>query len=303
MNIFQESEIIANEEQPEPKLQSNNNNSRATFLAKEESYSSFNGETDTETVAECTITTTTNHSIGEMIISVSTSIDSLGTPSKETRSVMTLDPAILRQLSVLDLPNHESERRSVICCGCCCDSLRACIIVDILNFVYIIFMFFVAWWGIAWWGNFEMTNNAADDDADTINTSTNILYMDDDSVNYQNYDDDFYLMEQVEQMKEDALWINKLSIVVQLCGLLFTTLGIIGAAKFNRHLVLCCGIWYMLDGMVAGYYMIWPSLFLQAFFAYPHIALYMALKSGSISPQRYMVERHCCCDAKERHVV
>jgi len=318
MKRIQESETIANEDQLEPKP--DRHNSR---LQKEESYSSFAGETDTETVTENqttptqterTITTTTvartsNHSLGQstnmnMTISVSTSIDSPGA-ARATRSIMTLDPAMLRQLSVGDMPNDESDRKSVICCGCCCDVLRACIIVNILNFVYIIFMFFFAWWGIALWGNLEMTNNNgnADDDDDTT-TNNNVLYMDDGDVNYQNYDDDddFYMMEQAQQ-KEKSLWITKLSIVVQLCGILFTTLGIIGAAKFNKCLVLVCGIWYMIDGMVAGYYLVWPSLFLKAFFAYPHIALYMALKSGSIAPHRYMIERHCCCDAKERPVV
>lgn len=187
------------------------------------------------------------------------------------QNVYSVDPSIIQQLSTIAEP-AATDRQAILCCGFCCDLLRACIIVNVMNYVYIVATFFISWNGI------QIVN--------TLNTDLGeVDYVDDDALN------DRYS----ELGTYEGLYF--LFIVVELVGLLFTTLGIVGAVKFNRCLVLTCAIWYCFEAIFAMCVAVWWAAIIKGFFAYPHIVLFAALTTGKISRQRYTIERYCCCDS------
>lgn len=195
-------------------------------------------------------------------ITVATTISAVDSPSKCERSVISIEPSVL-QLVTVGEEIDPNERKAQLCCGCCCDLVRACIIVDIIYMCYSVLIILGSWWGLSLDERLSFTDN------------------DDDGPNdYEPY----YLI----------------IVIIQLStGLLFASLGIIGASKFRYCLVLACAIWFCIDLIISSVNMIWPSALMKGFFAYPHFALFMALKSGKITRGNYMVERHCCCDAKD----
>jgi len=186
------------------------------------------------------------------------------------QSIYSVDPSVLQQLSTVAEP-LATDRQAILCCGCCCDLLRACIIVNVINYVYIVAVLFVSWNGIR-------TIKGLNTDLGEVD------YVDDDALNDRkselgNYEGLYFIF-----------------IVVELVGLLFTTLGIVGAVKFNRCLVLTCAIWYCFETIFALCVAVWWAAPIKGLFAYPHIALFAALTTGKISRQRYTTERYCCCD-------
>ena len=148
--------------------------------------------------------------------------------------------------------------------------LRACIIVNIVYISYALLALLISWWGIA-----------------AI-----------DALDLSNYDDD-QTFERLSDLTDSSAWMV-VAIIQLSSGLLFASLGIIGAAKFTHCLVLACGIWYCIDLLISSLFRVWPSALMKGFFAYPHFALFMALKSGKITRENYLVERHCCCDSKSQ---
>jgi hypothetical protein len=145
--------------------------------------------------------------------------------------------------------------------------VRACIIVNIIFICLAILGLLLSWWGIAW--------------IDRISSGQ----YDDDSVSpglaqYMEGSDTYFL-------------INILQLSL---GMPFAIIGIIGAAKFNRYLVLATAIWLCIDVILSGVYRNWPGCLIEGLFAYPHFALFVALKNGTITRKDYLRERHCCCD-------
>ena len=111
--------------------------------------------------------------------------------------------------------------------------------------------------------------------------------------------DDYTLVEDFEDMKGVfngwmAFTIARLSL-----SMLFGILGIVGAAKYNKGLVLSTGVWYFLDFVFSIVYMDIVGCILRVFFAYPHFGLFLALKKGHITPERYGREKYCCCDGSK----
>lgn len=187
------------------------------------------------------------------------------------QSVYSVDPSILQQLSTIAEP-LATDRQAILFCGCCCDLRRACIIVNVINYMYIVAVVFISLGGI------QMVEG--------LNTDLGeIDYVDDDALN------DRYS----ELGTYEGLYF--IFIVIELVGLLFTTLGIVGAVKFNRCLVLTCAIWYCFETIFAMCVTVWWGAVIKGFFAYPHIALLAALTTGKISRRRYTIERYCCCDS------
>lgn len=114
----------------------------------------------------------------------------------------------------------------------------------------------------------------------------------------EDFDDDV-MAGDFEEMKDSfngwmALYFTRLAL-----SLLFGILGIVGAAKYNKCLVLSTGVWYFLDCVFSIVFMDFLGCALRVFFAYPHFGLYLALKKGNITPERYEVEKYCCCDGKQ----
>lgn len=195
-------------------------------------------------------------------ITVATTISAVESPSKCERSCISIEPSIL-QLVTVGEEIDPNERQAQLCCGCCCDLVRACIIVDIVYLCYSVLFILASWWGLSIVDRFDLSDN--DDDGSNDGDDSSVLFL----------------------------------VIIQLStGILFASLGIIGASKFRHCLVLACAIWFCIDLIISGFNMVWPSALMKGFFAYPHFALFMALKSGKITRKNYMVERHCCCDSK-----
>lgn len=185
-------------------------------------------------------------------------------------SVISVEPSIF-QLATVGEPVDPNERRAVLCCGCCCDLLRACIIVDSLFICFAFLGLLFSWWGISYYNDIDLSTT----------------------------DDDTYIDMVTRNKAYAGIWFP-IAICVQASGILFATLGIVGASKFSKCLVLAAGIWYCIDLVFAGLWQNWTGILIRGFFAYPHFALYAALRNGDITKDEYMRERHCCCDARPK---
>jgi len=201
-------------------------------------------------------------------ITVATTINAVESPSKCTRSVISIEPSVLELITVGE-EIDPNARQAQLCCGCCCDLVRGCIIVNILYMCYSVLIILASWWGLAWLARIDPS--IRDDDVG------------------------FELMSDLA----DSNGYLIIAIIQLSTGMFFASLGIIGASKFTQVLVLACAIWYCIDLIISSYQRVWPSALMKGFFAYPHFALFLALKSGKITRGNYPVERHCCCDAKD----
>jgi len=193
------------------------------------------------------------------------------------RSVVVVPISVLTMISDGDIEQaaideqeekESSRRQTTLCCGCCCDVLKACLIVDAIYIVLTAVFLVLHIMGLSIFEN-------------NLYANTNL------------YDDDQYLATLTWQETE-FYWtfIAKSSF-----GLLFGVLGIVGAVKFWPSLVLCTAIWYScIETVVSGLTQRWPMVALGAFFAYPHIALFIAVGRKQLTRENYKNEKHCCFD-------
>ena len=193
---------------------------------------------------------------------------SMPSENSKTKVIPTIDPSVVSIVETLHERHRiedENERQSNLCCGSCCDLLRACIIVDIVFILLDIVGILLFFAGI------------------TINNS-------------RTNDDDEY-----DDEKSTDCWgcnsnILNVLIIKNSLGMVFCTIGIIGAAKFHKILVLITAIWYVIDFIWSIITRRWTGIVVTACFAYPHFALFMALKKQQITRENYARERYCCCD-------
>lgn len=172
------------------------------------------------------------------------------------------------------LPEDIEERKAVLCCGVCCDLRRAVIIVDIVDIIINVFVILMP---------FFMPNQTF---IDTINFS--YLHQ----VDYNSIDDDEYLDTQ-ERLRTSTLIVT----ILKAIGIFFSFVGIWGAYKFYKYVVLLTGIWYCVDVVRGAITLTWMNTVVAACFAYPHFALFLALRSGKMTKENYFVtEEHCCCE-------
>mmetsp|Transcript_13892 Transcript_13892/g.34918 ORF Transcript_13892/g.34918 Transcript_13892/m.34918 type:complete len:246 (-) Transcript_13892:321-1058(-) len=174
------------------------------------------------------------------------------------------------------------KRQTELCCGSCCDYIKACIIVDTIFIVYAVIIICFSLLGIS---VFSMAN-PGDDDAAFTDLYDDSLY------------DDIYIMESAQETEETLNWIfTNLSLLLgrHVACLLFAILGIVGASKFNKWLVLATGVWYCIDFVLSILFFDIYGSIMRAFFAYPHIGLFVALHRGSMSLETFAREQYCCC--------
>lgn len=148
--------------------------------------------------------------------------------------------------------------------GPCCDNVRAVIYVDIF---YII---------------------------KNINVIITVLMgytiTDPDDYNMRSYNDD-QIQREVDRL--DALFWILMSLY--LFGIFFASVGIYGASRFSKYLVLSTTIWIFIDIIWSAIYMRWGGMFITMFFVYPHVSLFWALHKGKITRENYSDNKHCCC--------
>mmetsp|Transcript_1133 Transcript_1133/g.2507 ORF Transcript_1133/g.2507 Transcript_1133/m.2507 type:complete len:233 (-) Transcript_1133:328-1026(-) len=188
----------------------------------------------------------------------------------KTATVVTVERSPLELATAVD--TEESDKRKAdLCCGSCCDYLRACVIVNIVTIVYNglgIFLYII---GVSF-----------------LNSAVNS----DDIV----FDDD-----EVEAMVDQVNDMFVIAFVLAGLSLLFAIIGIVGAAKYNKAVVLATGVYYIIDVfLVAILQQDFTGAVMMLFFAYPHIGLFLAIKRGHITKETYERERYCCCDGSPR---
>jgi len=162
------------------------------------------------------------------------------------------------------------QRQAPLCCGSCCDLLRSCIIVNIVNIALQGFNLLVMIAGVTT----ILDLSELDDDIFATNVDDTIVYQ--------------------------ANFLLLFFIIQSAIGIMFSLLGIIGAAKYNGPLVLITGVWYCIATIICVVYAYWIGIVLSGLFAYPHIALFVAFKKGQIKRETYERERYCCCDGNNR---
>lgn len=187
--------------------------------------------------------------------------------TSETGGSVSLDPAFYRaQLAAL-AEEERNERKTHLCCGSCCDLRKACIIVDSIYLFFVGGAVLLSVTGLRMFERVEWKGSQAE------------------------YDDD-----QVQRAGNDTIMYLAASDIQLGIGVFFCVLGILGACRFQKYLVLCTAIWYCIDVVLFGIFMNWVSAVFAGAYAYPHFALFLALRSGTMTRENYKVtEQHCCC--------
>jgi len=210
--------------------------------------------------------------------SIVTTTTITGSIARTSVDVSAVDNSVLHLWTVAE---DQNERKADLCCGICCDFLRACIIVNILYLVACVLTLLFSWLFIS----------VVNDEIEQIEGSED---NEDESEEYITDDEQ-------EKKMEESIYMKALldfNVMVTIFGTLSAVIGIIGAAKFNKYMVLFTGICYCILVIPNCWLYNWPVAFLNGFFAYPHFALFMALNSNKITRGGYMIESHCCCDVK-----
>jgi hypothetical protein len=155
--------------------------------------------------------------------------------------------------------SQNGGRSSHLCCGFCCDTRRATIIVNIINVV----MSVLALVGVGILASDNFANQLDDDAVKTeLSTITSAAWV--------------------------AYLISALAIV---CG----ALGIYGAKNYNGWMVMVSGIWYSINAVLSIIGGGVGGALMSGFFAYPHFVLYQEMKKGIMTEANYPNEKHSCC--------
>ncbi|CAJ1940717.1 unnamed protein product [Cylindrotheca closterium] len=146
------------------------------------------------------------------------------------------------------------------CCGCCCDTRRAVIVVNIVS---------ISFATLALLSLTLLTTNA----------------------DLQSQLDDDEVQAFLDEM--DGASIG-LSIGIAVLGIICNACGIFGAYKFHQLSIVIASIWYVVEMIRAGVYLDPFGVVMAGLFLYPHIVFYRELSSGLMSPISYPNERQCC---------
>jgi len=190
--------------------------------------------------------------------------------SRCTRVVLPVESSVVDMVlaSGLDteLEEDPGRRQTRLYCGVCCDVRLASMVQLVLYFLWM-------------FSSFDYNKRLYKD----AKTMMEACIYDDDIVE----ENEIYAMEQADRMA--VLMIKNAS------ALPFCVIGIYGAFRFNKYLVLCAGIWCIVD-VIWGLVLLRPIILVLVFTIYPLFALFEAIHSGKMTPENYRRrERHCCC--------
>ncbi|KAG7353621.1 hypothetical protein IV203_002976 [Nitzschia inconspicua] len=138
------------------------------------------------------------------------------------------------------------KRRAHVCCGCCCDTRRAVIAVNIVS---------ISFYGLGILATSLVTVAAANKDQ---------------------YDDDAVVAALGEV---DGAKIG-LSLGLIVVGIVFNGIALYGASTFNKTAIILGGMWYIFEAVRSVAYLNIEGAIMAAFFAYPHAVFYYELKGG-----------------------
>lgn len=153
----------------------------------------------------------------------------------------------------------EVAKQSHMCCGCCCDTRRAVIAVNVISMSFATLAIF------------------------TISTISSGKYA-------EQFDDD----EVLGALGEIDGAAVGMTIGFASLGMLCNACGIYGASKFNQWAVLVAGIWYLVEFFRSLVFLDLAGAIMAGFFAYPHAIFWQEMRKGVMSPASYPQEEQCC---------
>jgi len=180
---------------------------------------------------------------------------------------VSVDPKILRLATVGEEEDVETgERTKILCCGICCDARRACIIIDIIYFSFVVFALIMQ---MNDWNPLKPPEPAE------------MIYDDDVAQGPQMFD--------ASQILTAATW--QIS-----TGICMSAIGLVGAIKFEPYLVLAMAAWLCIDAILFCVWLNFISAVCVGLYSYPHFALFNLLRKGKLTRENYEeTERYCCC--------
>ena len=93
--------------------------------------------------------------------------------------------------------------------------------------------------------------------------------------------------------------ISKGILTTSLCfsvlAIVFYSIGIRGARKFNAYMVGAALIFHCASAVFNIMTLNILGIILSVLFIYPHAMLFMAIRKGTMSEKNYVNERHGCC--------
>ena len=143
--------------------------------------------------------------------------------------------------------------------GCCCDTRRATIIVNIVNLVLAVITALI--YGLA----SGIAVNELDDDA---------------------------IKNDIANKSGAIAGIIALFFVI---ALTFSGLGIYGAMKYNKCMVISAAVWYGLSALVSLSGGDVLGCVISGLFCYPHVMFVQEMQKGIMTEQNYPNEMHSCC--------
>mmetsp|Transcript_36601 Transcript_36601/g.54574 ORF Transcript_36601/g.54574 Transcript_36601/m.54574 type:complete len:200 (-) Transcript_36601:198-797(-) len=182
-----------------------------------------------------------------------------------------------------DQLNISAYKQGHKCCGGCCDMRRAVIIVNLLMifFTLIWLVFVLAARNVYTASGGGMIN-------DTTSSSTiagDDMWKTDDGV-YSPYDSS------TTEMSKPHFAFMIFLCFLHLAG---SGAGIYGAFKYDKIAVICSLAVYMISTCYGLFTVQLIALFLNGFFAYPHIFLIREMHMGIMTEENYINEEFSCC--------
>jgi uncharacterized membrane protein YecN with MAPEG domain len=157
---------------------------------------------------------------------------------------------------IVDSPSKQGHK----CCGCCCDTRRAVIIVNLVNIVLLMIGMIVL---------IVAHNKVSPDD----------------------YSDD-KVKSQVQTFENVPLAaLIAIPIVLMLC----CVAGIVGANKYNIYLVGSAAVAYCVVFIMDLIAVNIVGAIIAALFAYPHFVFIHEVRRGIMSNETYHIEEQSCC--------
>eukprot|EP00980_Cylindrotheca_fusiformis_P021871 scaffold8707_cov69-Cylindrotheca_fusiformis.AAC.1 len=182
-----------------------------------------------------------------------------------------VDPSIEKQDQGLGVAQGneyvQHERippKSHTCCGCCCDTRRAVIIVNIISLSFAALSVFT----LSMLASNRGANNFDDDEIqdafDAIGGST-------------------------------AFGIGiGIAIGIAVVGMICYACGIYGAYKFHKVFIIIAAVWHSANFILNIVSLNVGGAVMTGFFLYPHVVFYQEVSKGIMSPASYPQEQQCC---------
>ena len=151
------------------------------------------------------------------------------------------------------------QRQSHLCCGCCCDTRRAVIVVNIIS------MSFAA---IAIFSLSMVTSDG-----------------------YASQFDDDEVQAALNEIDGTSVGV---AIGITCLGIICSAAGLFGAFKFNNIAIMVAAVWYCAECIRSLVFYNLGGAIMAGFFAYPHFVFYQEMKKGIMTPANYPNEEQCC---------